>query len=420
MKIVSNKFSASALSNSSTSSTSPPSPPTPPPPPLRTANVATALASADKAHPDLAADVVREAMRRADISIARGVLLFLTPDFAAHAQAAVVAASRVANCLQVTGCTAPGILTEEDWALDRPAVCAMVFGEGLGLGAVHRAPDESSSTPASLMPLLTLATPATATHNWLAEGVPRYGLLSTDNSAQGAGRIWCHGKMAADGRGEASILGARSVIGVSRGVYALNAPLPVTVAEGYDIQKIGNQPALNTLLHGLPAELREMEKLPFHLFSAAVVSRNIVDGNLTEKNETTSAQDAIQTGRYTLVPIIGVNHEERSVTLAVQLEPGTSIFWTMRQALATELDMQSMVSRLGDELATEPDFGVLLSCMGRGPYFFGGEDRDLVVVKERFPHLPLIGAYGGGQIVPLFNGNHVVHNTAVLTLFKAE
>jgi small ligand-binding sensory domain FIST len=58
--------------------------------------------------------------------------------------------------------------------------------------------------------------------------------------------------------------------------------------------------------------------------------------------------------------------------------------------------------------------------MGRGPYFFGGEDRDLAIVKERYPGLPLIGAYGGGQIAPLFDGNRVVHNAAVLGLFKAD
>jgi len=34
--------------------------------------------------------------------------------------------------------------------------------------------------------------------------------------------------------------------------------------------------------------------------------------------------------------------------------------------------------------------------------------------------MPLIGAYGGGQIAPMFNGNQQIHNAAVLALFGAE
>lgn len=358
------------------------------------ATIATALASAAKPDPELAADVVREALGRAGTDIARGVLLFLTADFAHNAHAAVVAASRAANCLQVTGCTAPGILTEKDWVLDRPAACAMVFGPGFGLGAPHGA-----NTP-----LLTLAAPNTATSNRLG-GARRYGLLSTDSGAHSAGRIWCHGKMAAESCCETAIAGARAALGVSRGVRSLGRPLPAATS-GYDVLKVGRQPALNALLRELPLEMREMEKLPFHLVSAGIVAGD--------------PANAIEEGRYTLVPIIAASHDERSVTLTAQVEQGAHVFWVLRQALAAEQDMRLVAGRLAAELGAAPDFGLIFSCLGRGPYFFGGEDRDLAVVREHFPGLPLIGAYGGGQIAPLFDGNRVIHNAAVLGLFAAD
>jgi small ligand-binding sensory domain FIST len=47
----------------------------------------------------------------------------------------------------------------------------------------------------------------------------------------------------------------------------------------------------------------------------------------------------------------------------------------------------------------------MFSCIGRGPYFYGGEDRDLDIVRERFPGLPLLGTYGTGQIAPSASGN---------------
>jgi len=354
--------------------------------------IATALASADKADPELAADVVRTALDRAGVGIARSVLLLLSSDFVHQAHAAVLAASRAAHCLQVTGCTAPGVFTEEDWVLDRPAACAMVFGGGSGLAA-H---------PEADAPLLSLAAPNAAGRSWLESGGQRYGLLSTDNSAHGAGRIWCHGKLAADGRCETAVAGARAAIGVSRGMRILGEPRPVT-CNGRDVLKMGEHSALNALLRELPLDMREMEKLPFHLLAAGIVKGR--------------PDRAIEEGRFTLVPIIAASHEERSVTLTLPLDDGDRIFWAMRQGLAAENDMRRLAGELSGKLGGEPDFGLLFSCLGRGPWFFGGEDRDLAVVKERFPGLPLIGAYGGGQIAPLFSGNEQVHNAAVLALF---
>ncbi len=357
--------------------------------------IATALASADKATPELAANVVRAALERAGAGIAHSVLLFLTTEFVHHSQAAVAAASRAAHCLQVTGCTAPGIFTEEDWVLDRPAACAMVFGGDCGLAAL---PEEG-------IPLLSLAAPNAATLAWLTSAVPRYGLLSTDCSAHGAGRIWCHGKMAAEGRCETAITGARAAIGVSRGMRILGEPRPVTCI-GRDVLKTGEHSALNTLLRELPLEMREMEKLPFHLLAAGIVSGR--------------RERAVEEGRYTLVPIIAASHEDRSVTLAVPVAADAQVFWAMRQGLAAEKDMRRLAGDLAGQLGAAPDFGLIFSCLGRGPYFFGGQDRDLAVDKERFPGLPLIGAYGGGQIAPLHDGNGQVHNAAVLALFAAK
>lgn len=353
--------------------------------------VASALVSADKAAPELAAEAVREAMRRAGIDIARGVLLFLSADFAHLAHGAVVAASRAANCLQVTGCTAPGVLTEEDWVLDRPAACAMVFGDGCGLTA-HAAADA---------PLLSLAVPNAAGRGWLAKGGLRYGLLSTNGGAHGAGRIWCHGKMAVDGRCETAFAGARSAVGVSRGMRILGAARSAACNDR-DVLKLDGRDALSALLRDLPPDLREADNLPAHLLSAGIV-RGQPEG-------------AIEAGRYELVPVIAINHEDRSVALALPPDEGDHVFWALRQAQAAEDDTRQLADTLAGRLGAAPDFGLLFSCLGRGPWFFGGEDRDLAAVKARFPGMPLIGAYGGGQIAPLFDGNRQTHNAVVLAL----
>jgi small ligand-binding sensory domain FIST len=358
--------------------------------------VASALAVARKPEPELAACVVREALARCGTDIARSVLLFLSDDFARHAApAAIQAASRAAHCLQVAGCTAPGIFTEQDWVLDRPAACALVFGARVTLG-----------TPGGDEPLLTLALPAAATGTWLEGPAQRFGILSTDGAAQNPGRVWGHGKLSPEGRFEATLTGARAAIGAAQGLRILTPPLAVSLVAGYDVRRLGEQPALPTLLRELPLELRSQKQLPLHLLFAGVIAGD--------------PQGAVEQGRYTPVSLITVNGEENSVTLATQLAPGSHLFWGMRSAVAAERDMRVLVGTLAARLGDEPDFGLMFSCMGRGPYFFGGEDRDLAAVKERFPGMPLAGVYGSGEIGHICGGNHILHNTAVLGLFRAH
>jgi small ligand-binding sensory domain FIST len=356
--------------------------------------VATALASADKADAEIVAEVVREALTSAGAEIAQSVLLFLTEEFARHAQAAVTAASRAGHCLQVIGCSAPGVFTERDWVLDRPGVAAMVFTADVSIGTANGT-DE---------PVLSLSTPSAATASWLAARRRRFGMLSSSGSTQKAGKIWVHAKTTADNRLDAVFQGASGSVGISRGVRILSDALEATQCEGYDLLRINGYPALNTLMRELPLELRDLPQLPVHQLCAG-----IVEGDPDE---------AMARCRYTLVPLIGTNSDERSVTLAAQIPTATRMFWAMRSPLAAERDTRVMLDELDSALAAVPDFGVMFSCMGRGPYFYEGADRDLDLVRARYPRMPLIGAYGSGEIAPQFDGNKIIHNSAVLSLFR--
>ncbi len=353
--------------------------------------IATGLATADQATPELAGKAVSTALGRTGHDLAQSVLLFLGSEFAHLSHAAVVAASRTAGCLNVTGCTAAGIFTEEDWILDRPAAAAMVFTQECGLRA-HAQNDD---------PLLTLAVPNAARLDWLAQGGPRFGLLSTDAAGQGPGRVWCHGKMQMQGSCETAFAATRMVVGTSRGVRILGPAQPAT-SHGRELQRLGDTPALHALLRQLPQELQEEEKLPLHLISAGRVQGQ--------------PAHAIDENRYALIPLLAIDPETLSVTLAQPVPDGTPIFWTVRQAQAAENDMLALTDQLAAQLGAQPDFGLLFSCLGRGPWFFGNDDRDLALVTARFPGMPLIGAYGGGQIAPLPGGSVSLHNAAVLAL----
>ena len=89
-----------------------------------------------------------------------------------------------------------------------------------------------------------------------------------------------------------------------------------------------------------------------------------------------------------------------------------------RQPLAAEEDIRQALNAAVDR-KNQPHFALMFSCIGRGPLFYGNEDRDLLAFRDIFPDTPLLGAYGTGQIAPLAGGNRLFQNTALTLLFES-
>lgn len=360
--------------------------------------IATALATGRSANEELVHTAVAQAMAKAELTHANSVLLFLTPEFARDPQPALRAASKAANCMQVVGCSAAGIFTEEDWVLDAPAAAAMVFGGSVSLAPAHGNNEEEL--------ILALAAPNALNNAWIKAPGQRFGGVSGDATGQGPFKVWCGAKVSASGRCETLLHGAHGVVGVSQGVRALSPPLEITQVSGYDVLTLTSQPALNILARELPLEVRELDHIPLHLILAGVIFGD--------------PDDAIQEGRFRLSPVISTNADDRSVTLSARLSPGERMFWALRQPLAAERDMRLTIDRTEAQLEGKPEFGLFFPCMGRGPYFYGGIDRDLELLKGRFPGMPLIGFYGNGEIAPLDGSNELFQYSGVLGLFRTH
>ena len=358
--------------------------------------IATVLARGLRPTEDIAHQAVSAAMERAQLTHANSVLLFLTPEFARDPQPALRAASKAANCMQVIGCSAAGIFTEEDWVLDTPAAAAMVFGGNVALAPAHDIAADAL--------VFSLAAPNAINSAWIKAPGQRFGGVSGDATGQGPFKVWSGAKVAAQGHCETLIQGAHGLVGVSQGIRALSAPLEITQVSGYDVISLTSQPALNILARELPLEVREQDHLPLHLIMAGVIFGD--------------TEHAISEGRYRLTPIISTNADDRSVTLSSRLAPGDRLFWALRQPLAAERDMRITLDRMDQTMQATPDFGLFFPCMGRGPYFYGGIDRDLDLVKARYPGMPMIGFYGNGEIGPLNGENEIFQYSAVLGLFK--
>ena len=350
------------------------------------------LAQGRLTEPELAARAVESAMARARLTHAQAVLLYLSADFAHAPQAAITAAARAANCTQVAGCTAAGVFSDEDWVLDAPAAAALVLGDGPAL---------RGATPDS-EPVLTFAAPNALDLHWLAGGGARFGGVSGDASGQGPYTVWSGGRASQAGRCELALAGVDLAVGVSQGIRPLSRPASIGRVEGHDLRVVGGEAALSSLTRELPLSERAPERIPTHLLLAGVPYG--------------PAERAVEEGRFHLLPLISANAADRSVTVAGQLEPGIDLFWARRQPGAAEHDMRAMLDRLAQERTDKPRFGLVFPCMGRGPYFYGGVDRDLHVLKQRFPGMPFAGFYGNGEIAHLDGANRLLQYSVVLGL----
>lgn len=379
--------------------------------------VATALAAGNVALPQLAEAAVLEALEKSGLSHASGVLLFLTPEFARNAQAAVTAAARAAQCMQVAGGLAAGVFTEAGWVLDRPAAAAMVFGNGLSLG-------HADATDAALLSYAGGTVPP----EWNDDRA-RFGGSFSGAGAHAEPAVWQQSRLDPRQRCSVQILGTDARIGVSSGLRLLGAAQRVEASNGYDLERIGGRSALDSLQRALPAgfDAPTNAPAPLHQLTAVLLDAEPAPHGSSSgasaldapaESSVDDAQAALADGRYRPLAIIAVN-ADHSLTLAERTVPGQRLAWAIRQAVPAEADMRRTLERLAGA-APAPDCALMFSCIGRGPYFYGGEDRDLDALRERFPGLPLLGTYGTGQIAPAASAaghrNRQLHNAAVTAL----
>ncbi|NOS96292.1 MAG: histidine kinase [Methylotenera sp.] len=359
--------------------------------------VATSIVLGREAKPELAAEAVTNAMRKAGITVANSVLLLLTSEFASNPQAAIKAAASAASCTQVMGCSATGIFTEDDWVLDAPAAAAMVFGDDVGLQLARQ--------NHTRQPLLTLSAPNAINSTWLNNDIARFGGVSGDAIGQGPFSVWQNAKGEVAGYVEAFFSGVNIVTEASHGLLQLTQPKKIQQVDEFDILLLDRHTSpFSSLKKAWKAHSKSNEPVPLHLVMAIYAE----------------SAKAIKQGEYNQTTVISYDETNGNIMLAQPLKPGQYISWGLRDTTAAIADMTHMTHRLTEKLGCQPDFALLFSCLGRGPYFYAGTDQDLKVITQQFPRMPLLGFYGNGEIASINGINQLLPYSAVLSLFSAK
>ena len=382
--------------------------------------VATGLAIGAQAKPELAAKAVELAMAKANIHAPSSVLLFLTSEFASDPQSAIKAAAKAASCTQIIGCSATGIFTEEDWVIDSPAAAAMVFSDlnfshlnFSHLNSSHLSSSHPKANESSNNLLLTLTAPSAINTTWLNSNEPnqsvlRFGGVSGDATGHGSFSVWQNGKGNTQGYCEVTLNNVSSAVAATHGLKLLSLPRKITACNGNDLLSVANIPALTSLnsawqKHGSTWQKHDKSTtdLAYHQLMIVYAAK----------------ANQLERGEYNLASIIIANKDKDSITLTKPLQEGDWLSWAIRDIDAAQIDMVKTASALRRQLNAEPEFALLFSCLGRGPYFYNGTDQDLALLKTLFLKLPIIGFYGNGEIAPINGVNELLQNSAVLGLF---
>lgn len=357
----------------------------------------TGLAQGRQPVPELAAQAVRQAMECAGLEVANGVLLFLSEDFAQNPQPALQAAAAAASTTQVSGCSAPGIFTQDEWVLDGSAAAALVLGDGAAISTARGQEEDRL--------LLTLTAPNALNASWLQWPGQRFGGVAGDATGHGQFSVWANGKGIPSGYADLLLQGVRGAVGVAHAIKPLSLPQQVDHAVGFDVLAISGQPVWMNLVNILDGHgVAHDQGIPCHRLMAMLAE----------------SEEAYWRGEYHLVPLVSADAQAQSVTLATKMTPDTWLVWGMLDRDAAQQHLATTIQSINAGLHGEPAFGLVFSCLARGPHLYDGVEQEIALLKRCYPGLPLIGFYGNGEIAPVHGRNVLCQHSVVLGLFTAE
>ena len=372
-----------------------------------------------------AEEAAQRAMNHAGISKADLAVVFFTAEHARKPHDLTHTIGRVIGTDCLVGSSAVGVLTgageiegsggiavlviKAEEIIARPFIFEPLKGNEVHLGTTFgdflaKAPDERSlmvllpdTYNGNPQPLLDSMAGRAGFH-------PVVGAGSSEGFGSGATYQLCGDKIASNSIAGAYLSGDFDLhIDITQGCQPITAPMTITKAERNLIYKIDGKPALEVFAGLLKGPLAEdLRRALMVLFVGLPADRN---------------ENSVAAGKYLVRNIIGLDPEKGVVGVAQEVHDGEAMIFAMRDGQRAREDLNQMLARqaahLGDK---KPAFGLYFNCCARGSSLYGIPDIDSAYIRQALGDVPLIGMFGGYELAPLGQANHLFAYTGVLAL----
>src|SRR3712207_6708325 len=234
--------------------------------------------------------------------------------------------------------------------------------------------------------------------------LPIWGGGASDNFAMRQTYQYCNDEIASDGVAYTLLSGeVLPAWAIDVGYVPIGGERTVTRSQGNVIYEIDGKPALEVFHEYLPDPALAENWGARLANSFALCFR---------------APNYIKDEDYIFRAVLSVNKAEGSLTLATEIQEGTSVWFSSRnqEKVTTGLDrMATQIKRqLGD---TQPKLVFHFDCTARGKIMF--RDQEKLRILRRFrqavgPEVPWVGFYTFGEIGPVNKHNCYYNYTAVV------
>ncbi len=361
------------------------------------------------------------ALQRAHATIHNpaGLLLFGTGSLGENPEGILAAVRNVLGPVPTTFSVGSGVRTEEGEHEGGSAVAGILFRNGrartVGL--------ERDATPASplggeLAAQVRAGGAAPSALILFGQGeflpsqaladlgghLPRVALFGAGTPASSVWRLGPDGEIERGPvAGMAFYGGSVPIVRASTACKLITPLAPVTAVQGTVVLSIAGRPALSTLSSGA----RALHGQPLVL---CVIARS----SSGDPTAVTSADEIIVRG------IRGVDPSRGGIVVSDEVEPGMLMGFGVLDPSSSKQQLDRMLRETSRKLAgAAPQFGLMLSCYGRGKSFYPAPQVEIGLFRERFPHVPVAGALSPFEIAPFGEFATVHLYTTVVALFAA-
>ncbi|WP_431861660.1 FIST signal transduction protein [Azospirillum sp.] len=189
--------------------------------------------------------------------------------------------------------------------------------------------------------------------------------------------------------------GLEVATGLTQGCSPIGPMRTITAAEENLIIEIDGRPALEVFKEDIGELLaRDLNRVAGYIFAGLPITGS-------------------DTADYLVRDIIAIDPRMGWLAVAERVEPGRRILFARRDRQSAVLDMERMLEKLRKRLSGPPKGGVYVSCVARGPNFFGEGNQEVAMIQRALGEFPLVGFFANGEV----SNARLYGYTGVLTLF---